>query len=167
MEKILERAAIQGVSIFLLGTTEVRLRTLQAKLLSTYPGLKIVGVHNGYFAAGDTDSLLQEIRDSEADVLLIGMPAPRKEVWSQAHREALDIPVVLGVGGAFDVIAGFVPRAPRVVQRFGLEWAWRLILEPRRLWRRYLVSNSQFLALLTKELLFKASVPHRGTMQGG
>ena len=94
----------------------------------------------------------KEIRDAKADLLLVGMPAPFKEIWCEEHREELATPAILGVGGAFDVMAGFVPRAPRLMQEAGLEWAWRLAMEPKKLWKRYLVTNSAFLALLGKTL---------------
>ena len=80
------------------------------------------------------------------------MPAPFKEIWCEEHRAELATPAILGVGGAFDVMAGFVPRAPRLMQEAGLEWAWRLAMEPKKLWKRYLVTNSSFLALLGKTL---------------
>jgi N-acetylglucosaminyldiphosphoundecaprenol N-acetyl-beta-D-mannosaminyltransferase len=80
------------------------------------------------------------------------MPAPFKEIWCEEQREALDTPVMLGVGGAFDVMAGFVPRAPLIMQEAGMEWAWRLAMEPKKLWKRYLKTNSAFLALLGKTL---------------
>ena len=100
----------------------------------------------------DYADVTRQIRDAKADLLLVGMPAPFKEVWCEEHRTALATPVVLGVGGAFDVMAGYVPRAPVLMQEAGLEWAWRLAMEPRKLWKRYLVTNSAFLALLGKTI---------------
>jgi N-acetylglucosaminyldiphosphoundecaprenol N-acetyl-beta-D-mannosaminyltransferase len=85
-------------------------------------------------------------------MLFVGMPSPFKETWCEREREALGVPVVLGVGGSFDVLAGFVRRAPRLMQRAGLEWLWRLAMEPRRLFRRYLVTNTVFLARAAVEI---------------
>ena len=81
------------------------------------------------------------------------MPTPFKDVFCQAHRERLQVPVVIGVGGSFDVLAGVVLRAPVAVQRLGLEWAWRLAMEPRKLWKRYLTTNTEFVWLVMREWL--------------
>ena len=145
----------RGLRIFLLGTTQERLDVLINVLSARYPNVTIAGSRNGYFKAPDYPAVTQMIRDSKADLLLVGMPAPFKEIWCQEQRDALATPVMLGVGGAFDVMAGFIARAPRLVQEAGMEWAWRLAMEPRKLWKRYLVTNSAFLALLGKTLIFK------------
>ena len=153
MDGILTRGSTCSLRIFLLGTTQARLEKLQEEIRRRYPGIIIAGARNGYFDRNHDAEVLAEIRESGADVLFVGMPAPIKEVWCEEHRACFEVPVVLGVGGAFDVLAGFVPRAPRVLQRAGMEWAWRLALEPRKLWRRYLTTNTQFLALLAKTLV--------------
>jgi N-acetylglucosaminyldiphosphoundecaprenol N-acetyl-beta-D-mannosaminyltransferase len=84
-------------------------------------------------------------------MLFLGMPSPFKDIWCEQHRDAFGVKLIMGVGGAFDVLAGEVRRAPRWMQVAGLEWAWRLLLEPRRLWKRYLIGNSRFLWLVAKE----------------
>lgn len=152
MRRLLEEGDRRGLSVFLLGTTQERLEVLERVLHAKYPSVVIAGSRNGYFGEADYPDVIAQIRDAKADLLLVGMPAPFKEVWCEAHREALATPAILGVGGAFDVMAGFVQRAPRVLQTAGLEWAWRLAMEPRKLWRRYLQTNSAFLALLGKTL---------------
>jgi N-acetylglucosaminyldiphosphoundecaprenol N-acetyl-beta-D-mannosaminyltransferase len=81
------------------------------------------------------------------------MPSPFKDIWCERHRDRLGVRLIIGVGGAFDVLAGAVPRAPRPMQRAGLEWAWRLMLEPRRLWRRYLFGNSRFAWLVLRQAM--------------
>jgi N-acetylglucosaminyldiphosphoundecaprenol N-acetyl-beta-D-mannosaminyltransferase len=141
-----------GLSIFLLGTTQERLEVLERVIRAKYPNVNIAGVRNGYFKPPDYPAITKMIRESKADLLLVGMPAPFKEIWCEEQRDALEMPVMLGVGGAFDVMAGFVPRAPRVMQEAGLEWAWRLAMEPKKLFKRYMVTNSAFLALLGKTL---------------
>lgn len=151
MRELLEVGNERGLSIFLLGTTQERLDVLERVIRARYPKVVIAGTRNGFFKGKD-DEVIQQIRAAKADLLLVGMPAPFKEIWCEQHREALATPVMLGVGGAFDVMAGFVPRAPRLMQEAGLEWAWRLAMEPRKLWKRYLVTNSAFLALLGKTL---------------
>jgi N-acetylglucosaminyldiphosphoundecaprenol N-acetyl-beta-D-mannosaminyltransferase len=152
MRKLLEEGNERGLSIFLLGTTEERLSVLVRVIKLNYPNVVIAGARNGYFREPDYEAVAREIREAKADLLLVGMPAPFKEIWCEDHRAELATPAILGVGGAFDVMAGFVPRAPRLMQEAGLEWAWRLAMEPKKLWKRYLVTNSAFLALLGQTL---------------
>lgn len=153
MKSLLEAGNERGLSIFLLGTTQERLDVLERVLRAKYPNVKIAGTRNGFFKQPDWPDVVKLIRDSKADLLLVGMPAPFKEVWCEEHRAELETPVMLGVGGAFDVMAGFVPRAPLVMQEAGMEWAWRLAMEPKKLWKRYLKTNSAFIGLLGKTLL--------------
>lgn len=153
MQRLLEVGAKQNLRVFLLGTTQQRLDTLVNVIDQRYPGVHVVGARNGYFATSEYAEVVRQIRDSRPDLLLVGMPAPFKEIWCDEHRACLQVPAVLGVGGAFDVVAGFVSRAPKVIQSVGLEWLWRLAMEPRKLWKRYLVSNSQFIGLLAREVV--------------
>jgi len=153
MRRLLEAGNERGLSIFLLGTTQERLDVLERVIRAKYPNVKIAGTRNGYFKQPDWPDVTKLIRESNADVLLVGMPPPFKEIWCEEQRAALHTPAILGVGGAFDVLAGFVPRAPRIMQEAGMEWAWRLMMEPRKLWKRYLKTNSAFLALLGKTLV--------------
>jgi N-acetylglucosaminyldiphosphoundecaprenol N-acetyl-beta-D-mannosaminyltransferase len=88
-------------------------------------------------------------------MLFVGMPSPFKEIWCERHRQALGVPVIMGVGGTFDVLAGYVRRAPRFLQAAGMEWSWRLAMEPRKMWRRYARTNSEFIALATREILWQ------------
>lgn len=152
MRRLLEEGNARSLSIFLLGTTQERLEALERVIREKYPNVTIAGSRNGYFKPPDYPAITTMIRESKADLLLVGMPAPFKEIWCEEHRSALEMPVMLGVGGAFDVMAGFVPRAPRAMQEAGLEWAWRLAMEPKKLFKRYMVTNSAFLALLGKTL---------------
>ena len=155
MRRLLEEGDKRGLRVFLLGTTQERLDVLDRVLRARYPNVTIAGTRNGYFKAPDYPEVTKMIRDTKADLLLVGMPAPFKEIWCEQYREELDTPALLGVGGAFDVMAGFVPRAPRLMQEAGMEWAWRLAMEPKKLWKRYLVTNSAFIALLGKTLVLK------------
>ncbi len=151
MKRLLETGGERGLRIFLLGTTQERLDKLVSVIEEKYPKVTIAGARNGYFKEPDYPDVVRMIRDARADVLLMGMPVPFKEVWSERFRDELDTPVVLGVGGAFDVIAGFVKRAPVPLQKAGLEWAWRMAMEPRKLLRRYMSTNSRFVALVARE----------------
>lgn len=161
MRRLLEVGNERGLSVFLLGTTQERLDALERVVRATYPNVVVAGTRNGYFRVPDYPEVAKQIREAKADLLLVGMPAPFKEIWCEEHRDALATPVILGVGGAFDVMAGFVARAPRVMQEAGLEWAWRLAMEPKKLWRRYLVTNSAFLALLGKTLAARRILKRR------
>jgi N-acetylglucosaminyldiphosphoundecaprenol N-acetyl-beta-D-mannosaminyltransferase len=126
---------------------------LAAQSQEKYAGIQIVGVRDGYFGKEDHSAIVEQIRASKADFLFVGMPSPFKEVWCERHHRRLDVPVIIGVGGSFDVLAGFVKRAPRWLQMLGMEWFWRLLMEPRRLWKRYLTSNSQFVWLAGQEII--------------
>lgn len=152
MPRLLEAAAAHQLPVYFLGAREEVLRALVAHCASRWPGLPIAGFRNGYFAPADEPEVIAAIRRSGAAMLFVGMPSPFKETWCERHRGALGVPVVLGVGGSFDVLAGFIRRAPRFMQRAGLEWLWRLAMEPRRLFRRYLVTNTIFLARTAVEV---------------
>jgi N-acetylglucosaminyldiphosphoundecaprenol N-acetyl-beta-D-mannosaminyltransferase len=118
-----------------------------------YPGLEIAGFRDGYFGPDDQLNLVEEIRASGAHMLFVGMPSPFKETWCERHRKRLNVPVIIGVGGSFDVLAGFIRRAPRWMQSMGLEWFWRLLMEPRKLWKRYLTTNSEFIWFAAREIV--------------
>jgi N-acetylglucosaminyldiphosphoundecaprenol N-acetyl-beta-D-mannosaminyltransferase len=147
MQRLVERAATDGQSIFFLGARRQVVERLVDTYRARYPNLRIAGFQDGYFGENEHAPLIERIRTSGADLLFIGMPTPFKETWAQRHRDRLGVPVILGVGGSFDVLAGFIPRAPRFLQRAGLEWLWRLVCEPRRLWRRYLIGNAAFIGI--------------------
>lgn len=127
-----EQAARLGHRVFLLGgragVAEAAARALQGR----HPGLEVVGVRHGFFEAGDEASVCAEIRASRPDVLLVALGMPRQEQWMRRWSRELQVPVSVGVGGSFDVLAGHVRRAPRWAQRLGLEWFYRAMLEPRR-----------------------------------
>jgi len=139
------RAAERSWSLFFLGAQPGVPDEAARRITPQYPGLRIAGVHHGYFAESDEEALLQAINTSGAQVLLVALGVPRQEQWIAAHREKLQLPVVMGVGGLFDYYSGRIPRAPRVLRKAALEWAWRLAMEPGRMWRRYLVGNFAFM----------------------
>lgn len=141
MMRLLEVCSQQGFRPYFLGATEevVARAAENARLL--YPGLTFAGMHHGYFSENDEDSIVDAIRDSGADCLFVGMPTPRKERFLLRNRARLSTPFIMGVGGSFDVLAGKVNRAPLWMQRSGLEWFYRVIQEPRRMWWRYFSTN--------------------------
>ena len=151
MEALLQRGGTEGLRIFLLGAREAVVAKLAAQCVQDYPGLQVAGWRNGYFGEQDHPAVIEQIRRSGADILFIGMPSPFKEVFAEQHRDDFNVPVVMGVGGSFDVLAGVIRRAPRSWQRVGMEWSWRLLMEPRKLWRRYLVTNTLFIARVARD----------------
>lgn len=144
MERVIELCAQGGLSIYLLGATEeIVTRAVQA-LADRHPGLRIVGHRNGYFSDEQIPRMIDAINISKPHVLFVGIPTPQKELFAFGCRASLRIPVIQGVGGSFDVLAGAVRRAPLWMQRSGLEWFWRVIQEPRRLFWRYASTNVLF-----------------------
>ncbi len=145
-EAAAERAVADGTSFFLLGGGHGVVEELRDALVARHPGLRIVGTATppfGDWSEDETSSLIEAVRASEADVVWVGVSAPRQEKWAVANIDRLGRPVVC-VGAAFDFLSGRKARAPRWVRTLGMEWAFRLATEPRRLWRRYLVGNIVF-----------------------
>jgi N-acetylglucosaminyldiphosphoundecaprenol N-acetyl-beta-D-mannosaminyltransferase len=153
MHELLAAAAQRGLRVFLLGARPEVLADATRRLVEDNPGLVIAGTHHGWFDDSENDAVVRAIRDARPDMLFVAMSSPRKEYWLSENLPKLDVPFAMGVGGALDVVAGVSRRAPRWMQRIGLEWLYRLIQEPRRLWRRYLVSNLRFTALVVRERL--------------
>lgn len=162
---LLECADAEGRSVYLLGARRQVLDTLVPTLTAQYPGLRIAGHHHGYFDVLECADIVRDIRGSGADMLFIGMPSPHKENFLRRWEEELGVPLRHGVGGSFDVLAGVTKRAPEQWQRMGMEWAYRLLQEPRRMWRRYLDTNTRFLALTLAELV-RPTPPYERTGRG-
>ena len=134
----------RGFSIFLLGSEPGVALLAKQRLEERFPKLKIVGAESGFFRQDEEDAILQRIKEAAPDILLVGMSVPRQELWIRRHIEALGVPVCWGVGALFEYISGIRSRAPRWMRNCGLEWLYRLLLEPSRLWRRYLIGNVRF-----------------------
>jgi N-acetylglucosaminyldiphosphoundecaprenol N-acetyl-beta-D-mannosaminyltransferase len=140
-----QRAAQRGWGLFLLGAQPGVADEAARRITLSYPGLRVAGVRHGYFDEAEADALLRAINASGAHVLLVALGVPGQERWIAAHRESLKVPVAMGVGGLFDYYSGRIPRAPSLLRKASLEWAWRLAMEPGRMWRRYLVGNIAFM----------------------
>jgi exopolysaccharide biosynthesis WecB/TagA/CpsF family protein len=153
MARLLAAAGEHHLRVYFLGAKAEVVTALVERCRAQYPGLEIAGFRDGYFGADDHLGIVEEIRASGAHMLFVGMPTPFKETWCERHRQRLDVPVIMGVGGSFDVLAGFIRRAPRWVQLAGLEWFWRLLMEPRKLMKRYLTTNSEFIWLAGCEII--------------
>ncbi|MEQ9483695.1 WecB/TagA/CpsF family glycosyltransferase [Coleofasciculus sp. F4-SAH-05] len=150
MLRVCERAAAEGVSIFLYGSTEAILGQLQVNLTEKFPNLKIAGAISPPFRAltpEEDAEYVQTISQSGAGIVFVGLGCPKQEEWAFTHRHRLDCPI-LCVGAAFDMHAGQVDEAPILMQTFGLEWLYRFMQEPVRLWKRYLLINPLYLVLV-------------------
>jgi len=158
-ERLLSAGSSRGLSVYFLGARQEVVRSLVDYCQRNHPGLEVVGWRDGYFGPDDHGKIVAEIAGLAPDMLFVGMPSPFKETWCQRHREALGVPVIVGVGGTFDVLTGYVRRAPRALQVAGLEWSWRLAMEPRKMWRRYLSTNTEFMWLTAQEVLRARAEP--------
>lgn len=155
MWKYCAHATTEGQSIFLFGGTDTTLALLQERLRSAYPGLKIAGAYSPPFRSLSTEEEQKNvamINDSGANVVFVSLGCPKQEIWMAEHRGRIKA-VMIGVGAAFDYHAGTVTRAPLWMQNSGLEWLYRLISEPSRLWRRYIITNTLFVAYILRQFL--------------
>ncbi len=148
MIKVIEVCAREGFRPYFLGARQDVLEQTIAEVRRRHPAIEIAGWRNGYFGPKDEQRIVDDIRASGADCLFVGISSSKKEIFLNRYRDALNVPVQLGVGGSFDVLAGRVRRAPPWVQNAGFEWLFRLAQEPDRLWRRYLTTNVQYGGIL-------------------
>jgi N-acetylglucosaminyldiphosphoundecaprenol N-acetyl-beta-D-mannosaminyltransferase len=153
LENVLALCAAKEYRPYFLGAKPQILDAAVAQVRRRHPSLVFAGSRDGYFGPDDENAVVAAIRGSRADCLFVGMPTPLKERFLFRHRETLGVPFVMGVGGAFDVLAGHVRRAPRPLQMMGLEWLCRLLQEPRRLGPRNIKANAAFAAILLKAVL--------------
>ncbi len=148
--RLLAMSAREGFSVYLLGAKENIVAATAHKVLALYPGLKVAGYHHGYFW-DDEAGMVEKIRTSGAQLLFVAITSPKKENFINRWRDQLGVTFVMGVGGTFDVVAGKVKRAPLWMQNWGLEWLYRVIQEPRRMWKRYSITNLEFAWILLAE----------------
>ncbi len=141
---------------FFLGGDARTSKLLVNKLQERFPGIEIVGAYAppfGDFSKEENEKIITMVQDARPTILWVGLGSPKQDFWMAYNRDILPVPVMIGVGAAFDFIAGTKPQAPRWMQHSGLEWLFRLFSEPHRLWRRYLIGNTKFLVYLLKERL--------------
>lgn len=166
MHHMLKRSSERGHRVYCLGAEEEVLSKAVMRMQVDHPGLAIAGYQHGYYDAEDEPRIVERIRASKPDILLVAMTSPKKERFLARWSDRMDVPVCHGVGGSFDILAGKTKRAPRALQNLGLEWLYRVIQEPRRLWRRYLVTNSLFCTMLVAEFFgYRPSVSRLGALQ--
>jgi len=152
MFNMLPVAEKKNYRIFLLGASEEVISKVVENLGNTYKNINIVGYSNGYFNKNNDTEIINKITQSRPDILFVGMSSPLKEYFIYSHLADMNVPISIGVGGIFDIIAGECKLAPHWVSKIGLEWFYRFLQEPRRMWKRYLITNSKFVILLFKEL---------------
>lgn len=153
MQRLFERADRRHYSVYLLGATEDVVTKVVNYVKQNYPGLTVAGYRNGYFQQEQEQEIADQIKASSADMLFVAVPSPKKENFLSKWSTYINVPVCHGVGGSFDVVAGITKRAPVWMQKYGLEWFYRVLQEPRRMWKRYLITNSIFLFLAIKEIV--------------
>ena len=138
------------IGIYLLGARPGVCEDMVAKLATEFPNLTVSGYHHGYITPEEEATVLDGINRSGAGILLVAMGVPGQELWIDRNYDKLEIPVPMGVGGLFDFMSGRMPRAPLWMREIGMEWAYRLYQEPRRMWRRYIIGNVVFLWYLMR-----------------
>jgi N-acetylglucosaminyldiphosphoundecaprenol N-acetyl-beta-D-mannosaminyltransferase len=152
MEALLALAERRGYRVYLLGSEPEVLDAAAAEVVRRHPALRLAGKRDGFFAPDEESAVVAGIAAARPDMLFVALGTPQKELFQARHREQLGVTFTMGVGGAFDVLAGRVNRAPAWARRAGLEWSFRLAQEPRRLLRRYVVGNASFLGLAAREV---------------
>jgi N-acetylglucosaminyldiphosphoundecaprenol N-acetyl-beta-D-mannosaminyltransferase len=149
-------AAAQGTSLYFLGTGPETLNRMLKGLRSQYPGINIAGSQHGYFADSEAEAVAANIRACKPQVLFVAMGTPKQEYWMGTYGRSLGVPVVIGVGGTLDVLAGIKRHCPSWIRTLGLEWVFRIVEDPRGKLQRYSTALPWFL----RALLFKGVLPH-------
>lgn len=162
MAELFDAGQAQGVGHYLYGTTPENLEKLKQRLLARFPDARIVGMYAPPFrtlSAAEEADVAEMINASGADIIWVGLSTPKQEIWMQRMRPFLNAAMLIGVGAAFDFHAGNKAQAPKMIQRSGFEWAFRLACEPRRLWKRYAVTVPSFMGLIALQATKLRSFP--------
>ena len=158
MENLIRLAHKKTYSCFFLGAKEEVVKNVVSYYSATYSKKIIAGFRDGYFDEKDEKDIIKKITASDADFLFVAITSPKKEIFLNKYKNELkNINLIMGVGGSFDVIAGTIRRAPKYMQELGLEWFYRFIQEPKRMWRRYLIGNFKFVILIFKAKFFSSA----------
>jgi N-acetylglucosaminyldiphosphoundecaprenol N-acetyl-beta-D-mannosaminyltransferase len=150
-EALMQRSARTGWRVFLLGAREEVVSEVKRQYELKYPGLTVAGYRNGYWKPEEEEGVVEQIRAAKADLLFVAISSPKKEHFLGQYQAHMKVPFAMGVGGTFDVAVGRVKRAPLWMQRNGLEWFYRFLQEPRRMFRRYFIEDMAFVWLFLKE----------------
>jgi N-acetylglucosaminyldiphosphoundecaprenol N-acetyl-beta-D-mannosaminyltransferase len=161
MEALVKSANNYNKKIYLFGARQDVVENLVRIYSAIYSPDIIAGYRNGYYSVEEESGIVEDIRKSGATYLFVAMGSPQKELFLFKYKDTLNLPFIMSVGGSFDVIAGKTKRAPLWMQKSGIEWLFRVIQEPRRLWKRYLITNTAFILLVLKEKLKMLIIRHR------
>jgi len=153
--ELIELCAENGWRPYFLGAKPAVVKKTVEMFSEQYSDLQIAGYRDGYFSEEEETDVAETIRASGADMLFIAITSPKKEIFLNRFGSEMNVPFSMGVGGSFDIIAGVTKRAPQWMQRCGLEWFYRIMEEPRRMWKRYAVTNTIYAFLLVKELFLR------------
>ena len=151
MEELIKLSEKKGYRVYFFGAKEEVVTKVVDTYKEKYKDLQVAGYRNGYFTEADMPEIVEDMKNSNADILLVAFSSPNKEYWLEENMDKINIPFCMGVGGSFDVVAGKTVRAPKWMQKSGLEWFYRFLQEPKRMWKRYLVGNSKFIAITMRE----------------
>ena len=156
---LVQLAAEKNFSLFLLGASPGVGALLKNKIESIYPNVLVKGIYvppfMQVFTAEENKKMLDAVNQAQPDILLVSLTAPKQDIWIAEHKHLLQVPLSIGIGGAFEVMAGLVPRAPKWMHRAGLEWLYRLLQEPKRMYRRYLIEAPLFIPLIIRQKFSK------------
>ncbi|MGO4199440.1 WecB/TagA/CpsF family glycosyltransferase [Rhizobium sp. YAF28] len=169
MLSVFTAGSSKGVRHFLYGATAETLEQLQARLLAKFPQARIVGSYAPPFrqlSVQEETDIADRLNRSGADIIWVGLSTPKQELWMARMRDRLEAPMLIGVGAAFDFHAGLKRQAPRIIQRSGFEWVFRLLCEPRRLWRRYALVVPTFISLTAFQRLGLRKFPIEDAVSG-
>lgn len=150
--ELVKISAEKGYRPYFFGAKEEVVTEVVRRFKKKYPSLEVAGYRNGYFKQEDSKKIAEDIKKSGADILFVAFSSPMKEFWIKKHMEIMKVPFAMGVGGSFDVIAGKTTRAPKWMQKCGLEWFHRFIQEPRRMFKRYILGNLNYIKLIINNI---------------
>jgi len=153
MERLIEISHEKKYSIFFLGAGSDVVEGVVEKYKNIYSPSIVAGYRDGYFTSSEEAGVVDELAISGAKILFVAMSSPKKEIFLSKYKDDINIPFIMGVGGSFDVVSGKIPRAPLWMQSFGLEWFYRFLREPKRMWRRSIIKNGRFVFLVFKEFV--------------
>jgi len=150
-QELIKLSSQKGYRPFFFGARQWVVGKVVEEFKKKYPNLNVAGYRNGYFKESEERSIAEMINNSHADILFVGFSSPIKEKFLNRWMSTMEVPFCMGVGGSFDIVAGRTKRAPLWVQNYGLEWLYRLLQEPRRMWKRYATTNPVFIWMVIKE----------------
>ena len=151
--RLLQKLGGQRGRVYLLGSRDFLVREAANEITRRFPGMEIAGLRNGYFSETDEPDVVLEINRAKPQLLLVGISSPKRELFMARHRARLEVPVVIGVGGLIDILGGKIAEGPTWLRNCGLMWLYRFVQEPKRLWKRYTITNCQFIWLVLKHTL--------------